>query len=155
MSKGVNKVILIGHACADPESRNTPAGAMVVNVTIACNDSYKDKNTGAMVDSTEFVRVVFFGRLAEIVAEYMKKGSKAYIEGKLKTRSWETDGVKKYATEIVANEMQLLDSKPHPQESEARKPAPRQNNNGTQPSAALQPAPSAYDNFSDLEDIPF
>lgn len=111
MSKGVNKWIGIGNACGDPETRYMPSGGGVTNLTIACNDGYKDKNTGQQVDATEFVRVVFFNKLSEIVSQYVKKGSKIYIEGKLRTRSWEQDGVKRYATEIVANEMQLLDSK--------------------------------------------
>lgn len=146
MSKGVNKWIGIGNACADPESRNMPNGTLVVNLTIACNDGYKDKNTGQMVDATEFVRVVFFSRLAEIVSEYVKKGSKVYIEGKLKTRSWEQDGVKRYATEIVANDLQVLDSKEsHPQEKEARKV----------PQSSQKAAPPIDDGFKGDELPPF
>lgn len=154
MSKGINKWIGIGNACAQPETRMLPSGGSVTNVTIACNDDYKDKNTGQKVDKTEFVRVVFFNRLAEIVSQYVKKGSKIYIEGSLRTRSWEQDGIKRYATEIVASEMQMLDSKggeSHPQESEARKQPPARENQSTS-----APAPSNFDNFDDFGDsVPF
>lgn len=109
MSKGINKWIGIGNCCADPETRYTPQKSAITNITIACNDSYKDKNTGQMVDKTEFVRLVFFNRLAEISGEYLKKGAPVYIEGKLQTRKWkDNNGVEKYTTEVVVNEMKML-----------------------------------------------
>jgi len=145
MAKGVNKWIGIGNACADPETRYMPNGNAVTNVTIACNDSYKDKSTGQTVDKTEFVRIVFYQRLAEIVAEYVKKGSKLYIEGRLQTRSWEQDGVKRYATEVIANEMQMLDGRGDNQQSSQQQPA-QQNTRPASP-------PPDMDDFSD--DIPF
>ena len=112
MSKGINKFIGIGNCCADPEVRHISNGGAVTNISIACNDSYKDKNTGQIIDKTEFVRVVFFNRLAEIVGEYVRKGSKLYIEGSLRTRKWKAqDGSDRYTTEIVASEMQMLDSR--------------------------------------------
>jgi len=112
MARGVNKVILIGNLGADPEVKFMPNGNAVANVTIATSESWKDKNTGEQVDKTEWHRVVFFRRLAEIVGEYLKKGSKVYIEGKLQTRKWQDkNGADRYTTEIVANEMQMLDSK--------------------------------------------
>jgi single-strand DNA-binding protein len=168
-SRGVNKVILVGNCGGDPETRYLPSGGAVANVTLATSETWKDKNTGEQKESTEWHRIIFFNRLAEIVNEYVKKGSKLYIEGSLRTRSWEQDGIKRYATEIVASEMQMLDSRggssessddePHQgqyyrqsnsQESAARTPpASRQNSNGTQPSPAL----SSFDNFDD--DIPF
>ena len=112
MARGVNKVILIGNLGKDPEVRYSPNGGAVANVTIATSESWKDKNTGEQVDKTEWHRVVFFRRLAEIVGEYLKKGSKVYIEGKLQTRKWQDkDGNDRYTTEVVANEMQMLDSR--------------------------------------------
>lgn len=143
MSKGVNKWIGIGNACDDPKSANLPSGGTVTNLTIACNDSYKDKSTGANVDKTEFVRLVFFNNLAEIVAQYVKKGAKIYVEGSIRTRSWEQDGAKRYATEIVANEMQMLDSKPQDSGQQA----------GQQTDQGRAPQPPVND-FDD-ETLPF
>lgn len=110
-SRGVNKVILVGNVGKDPETRYLPSGGAVANIALATSESWKDKNTGQPQEKTEWHRVVFFNRLAEIVNEYVRKGSKLYIEGSLRTRSWEQDGVTRYATEIVANEMQMLDSR--------------------------------------------
>lgn len=112
MSKGsVNKVILIGRLGADPESRSTPGGATVTNVNIATNRRTKDRD-GNWVEETDWHRIVFWNRLAEIVNEYTRKGTRIYVEGRLQTRSWEDQsGQKKYMTEVVANEMQLLDSR--------------------------------------------
>jgi len=112
MARGVNKVILIGNLGQDPEVKYMPNGGAVTNVTIATSESWKDKNTGEQQDKTEWHRVVFFRRLAEIAGEYLKKGSKVYIEGKLQTRKWQDQsGNDRYTTEIVANEMQMLDSR--------------------------------------------
>jgi single-strand DNA-binding protein len=111
MSKGINKFIGIGNVCQDPDNRALPNGDQVCNLTIACNDSYKNKTTGEVVDNTEFVKVVFFRKLAEIAGKYLKKGSKVYVEGKLKTRMWEKEGQKHYSTEIVGDNMQMLDSR--------------------------------------------
>ena len=110
-SRGVNKVILVGNVGNDPEVRYMPNGNAVANISIATSDSWKDRNTGEQQERTEWHRVVFFNRLAEIVEQYVKKGTKLYLEGRLQTRSYEQDGVKKYSTEIVANEMQMLDSR--------------------------------------------
>ena len=112
MARGVNKVILIGNLGKDPEIRYTAGGAAIANVTIATSESWKDKNTGEQVEKTEWHRVVFFNRLAEIVGEYVKKGSKIFVEGRLQTRKWQDQqGQDRYTTEIVANEMQMLDSR--------------------------------------------
>lgn len=111
MARGINKVILIGNCGADPETRYLTNGGAVTNITLATSDSWKDKETGQQQERTEWHRVVFFRRLAEIAGEYLKKGSKVYIEGALRTRQWERDGQKHYTTEIVANEMQMLDSR--------------------------------------------
>jgi len=112
MARGVNKVILIGNLGRDPEIRYMPNGQAVANITIATSESWKDKNTGEQQEKTEWHRVVFFRRLAEIAGEYLKKGSKVYIEGKLQTRKWQDNqGQDRYTTEILANEMQMLDSR--------------------------------------------
>lgn len=113
MARGVNKVILIGNLGADPDVRYMPNGSAVANVTVATSTVWRDKQTGELVERTEWHRVVFFSRLAEIVGEYLRKGSKIYIEGSLRTRKWQdkTTGVDRFTTEIVANEMQMLDSR--------------------------------------------
>lgn len=112
MARGINKVILIGNLGQDPEVRYMPNGNAVANATVATSENWKDRNTGENQERTEWHRVVFFRRLAEIVGEYCKKGSKVYIEGKLQTRKWQDqNGNDRYTTEIVANEMQMLDSR--------------------------------------------
>ena len=109
MARGINKVIIIGNLGGDPEIRSMPSGSAVTNITIATNESWKDKQTGEQKERTEWHRVVMFDRLAEIAAEYLRKGSSVYIEGKLRTRKWQgKDGQDRYTTEIVANEMQML-----------------------------------------------
>ncbi|MEY1663141.1 single-stranded DNA-binding protein [Isoalcanivorax beigongshangi] len=112
MARGINKVILIGNLGQDPETRFMPSGGAVTNVSLATSESWKDKNSGQMQERTEWHRVVFFNRLAEIAGEYLKKGSKVYIEGSLRTRKWQgQDGQDRYTTEIVASEMQMLDGR--------------------------------------------
>jgi single-strand DNA-binding protein len=107
--KGVNKVILVGTLGKDPEVRSTANSATITNITLATSESWKDKNSGEKQERTEWHRVVFFNRLAEIAGEYLKKGSQVYIEGALRTRKWQDkDGQDKYTTEIVADEMQML-----------------------------------------------
>ncbi|MEE2731036.1 MAG: single-stranded DNA-binding protein [Pseudomonadota bacterium] len=110
--RGVNKVILVGNLGQDPETRYMPSGGAVTNVSIATSESWKDKNSGQMQERTEWHRVVFFNRLAEIAGEYLKKGTKVYVEGSLRTRKWQDQsGSDRYTTEIVASEMQMLDSR--------------------------------------------
>src|SRR5690554_7062182 len=112
MARGINKVILIGNLGQDPETRFMPSGGAVTNVSLATSESWKDKQTGQPQERTEWHRVVFFNRLAEIAGEYLKKGSKVYVEGSLRTRKWQgQDGQDRYTTEIVASEMQMLDSR--------------------------------------------
>lgn len=112
MARGINKVIIVGNVGQDPEVRYTAGGAAIASVSIATSDSWRDKQTGQMQERTEWHRVVFWARLAEIVGEYVKKGSKIYIEGRLQTRKWsDPQGVERYTTEIVASEMQLLDGR--------------------------------------------
>jgi len=163
MARGVNKVILIGNVGGDPEVRYMPNGNAVANVTLATSDSWKDKQTGQQQERTEWHRVVFFGRIAEVVGEYARKGSKLYIEGRLQTREWEKDGVKRYTTEVVVDmggHMQLLDGRPSggeqnaaPRQQQPSRPAPQQQPAAQpQQQAPQQPAPD-YDSFDD--DIPF
>ena len=112
MARGVNKVILVGNMGQDPETKFMPSGGAVTNVSIATSESWKDKTTGQPQERTEWHRVVFFNRLAEIAGEYLKKGSKVYVEGSLRTRKWQDQGGQdRYTTEIVASEMQMLDSR--------------------------------------------
>ncbi|XOV85881.1 MAG: single-stranded DNA-binding protein [Pseudomonadota bacterium] len=111
MARGVNKVILVGNLGNDPDTRYLQSGSAVTNVSLATSKAWKDRNSGENREATEWHRVVFFNRLAEIAGEYLKKGSKIYVEGELRTRQWERDGQKHYTTEIVANELQMLDSR--------------------------------------------
>jgi single-strand DNA-binding protein len=111
MARGINKVILVGNLGRDPETRYMPSGGAVTNVSIATSKGWKDRDSGEQKERTEWHRIVFFNRLAEIAGEYLKRGSKVYIEGELRTRDWEKDGQKHYTTEVVANEMQMLDSR--------------------------------------------
>ena len=111
-ARGINKVILIGNLGSDPEVRYTANGNAMANLSLATNESWTDKNTGQKQERTEWHRVVFFNKLAEIVSQYVKKGTKLYIEGSLRTRKWQDQaGNDKYTTEIVANEIQMLDSR--------------------------------------------
>ena len=110
--RGVNKVILVGNLGQEPETRYMPNGGAVTNISIATSETWKDKSSGQMQERTEWHRVVFFNKLAEIAGEYLKKGSKVYVEGALRTRKWQDQsGSDRYTTEIVANEMQMLDAK--------------------------------------------
>ncbi len=137
MPNGINKVTLIGFVGHDPELRFMQSGDAVTNCTIATSESWKDKITGENVEKTEWHRVVFFRRLAEIVGEYVKKGARVYIEGKLQTRKWQDkNGNDRYTTEVVANEMQMLDSRgaaiasPAANSPQHNQPAMQQPNNG-------------------------
>ena len=160
----VNKVIIVGNLGRDPEMRSFPSGDQVANVTIATTDRWKDKNSGEMKEATEWHRVVFNGRLAEIVGEYLRKGSQVYVEGSLRTRKWtDKDGVEKFTTEIRADEMKMLgkregmggpssgdeggyDSAPRRSAPPSRAPAP----------AARQAPSKPASGFDDMDDdIPF
>lgn len=170
MARGVNKVILIGNVGGDPETRYMPNGNAVTNITLATTDNWKDKQTGQQQERTEWHRVVLFGKVAEIAGEYLRKGSQCYIEGRLQTREWEKDGVKRYTTEVVVDmggTMQLLggrggssddaprqsQSQPRPQrDSQPQQQSRPQSQSQSQPQPAQQPAPD-YDSFDD--DIPF
>ncbi|MDP3621262.1 MAG: single-stranded DNA-binding protein [Polynucleobacter sp.] len=148
----VNKVIIVGNVGRDPETRYMPSGDAVTNISVATSDRYKDKQTGEMKETTEWHRVAFFGKLAEIAGQYLKKGSQVYVEGRLRTRKWaDASGQEKYSTEIVADSMQMLGSKmagggdggesySRPKSSE---------------SASSAPAPSAASLGAMDDDIPF
>ncbi len=112
MARGVNKVILIGNLGNDPEIRYTPSGSAVANLSLATSETWRDKQSGELQDRTEWHRLVFFNRLAEIVGEYLRKGSKIYVEGTLRTRKWQDkNGIDRFTTEIIASEMHMLDSR--------------------------------------------
>ena len=148
MARGVNKVILIGNLGKDPEVRYMPNGNAVANITLATSESWKDKSSGEQQEKTEWHRIVMFRRLGEIAGEYLKKGSKVYIEGKLQTRKWQDNsGNDRYTTEIVADQMQTLDSRGGSSASFSgeSKSAP-----------AMAPAPAAAAAGGDFDDdIPF
>ena len=160
MARGINKVILIGNLGRDPEMRYTQSQQAVANFTLATSDSWTDRNTNERRERTEWHRVVCFRRLAEICGEYLRKGSKVYIEGALQTRSWEgQDGQTRYTTEVVAREMQMLDSRGeggYAPPAEGGPPAPGQDQGRAQPRTgprAEPPPPPPEDDFED--DIPF
>jgi single-strand DNA-binding protein len=152
----VNKWIGIGNLGKDPEMRYMPNGDAVANITLATTDTWKDKQTGEKKEATEWHRVVFFRKLAEIVGQYLKKGSQVYIEGALKTRKWQDkEGQDRYTTEIVADDMKMLGSRQGMGSSDApsRDPAP---DSRSAPQAAAKPATAAPSSFNDFEDdIPF
>lgn len=161
MARGVNKVILVGNIGQDPETRYLPSGGAVTNISVATSESWKDKQTGQQQERTEWHRVVFFNRLAEIAGEYLRKGSKVYVEGSLRTRKWQDQGGQdRYTTEIVASEMQMLDSRGdsagYSGDSAGARSAPsrpRQSQAAPAPQPVPESAPSGFDDFDD--DIPF
>lgn len=137
---GVNKVIQIGNLGQDPEVKYMPSGKAVCNISIANSEKYTDKDTGEQVEKTEWHRLVFFGKLAEVAGEWLRKGSQIYIEGKLQTRQWEKEGVKHYSTEIIVNRMQMLGGRDVVGDSDSKRSAPA-------------PSTPSNDDFND--DIPF
>lgn len=141
MSKGVNKVILVGLAGKDPEIRVSQSGVTFANLSIATTEKWKDKNTGEQREATEWHRLVFAGRLAEIVGEYVRKGSQIYVEGKLATRKWtDSSGIEKYTTEIKCHEMHMLGSKQQVQQQQApQQQSPQQPSYAQAPQAAQRP----------------
>ena len=153
MARGVNKVILVGNLGADPETRYTAGGTAITNIRVATSESWRDKQTGENQERTEWHRIVFFNRLAEIAGEYLRKGSQVYVEGKLQTRKWQDQsGQDRYSTEIVGNEMQMLGSREGG--SAARSPQQPGGFRDNKPAQQPQPDPAADDGFTD-DDIPF
>ena len=143
MARGINKVILVGNLGRDPETRYMPSGGAVTNVSLATSRSWKDRDSGEQKEKTEWHRIVFFNRLGEIAGEYLKRGSKVYVEGGLRTREWEKEGQKHFTTEVVANEMQMLDSKGGNSDYE-------KSNNFSNEGSSSSPSPDIID-----DDIPF
>jgi len=156
MARGVNKVILVGNLGADPETRYTASGAAITNIRIATSESWRDKQTGENQERTEWHRVVFFSRLAEIAGEYLRKGSQVYIEGSLRTNKWQgKDGQDRYTTEIIASEMQMLGARGGEASARPAGGGFRDNKPEQQSQAPAQSAPApAEDNFAE-DDIPF
>ncbi len=146
MARGINKVIIVGNLGGDPETRYMPSGSAVTNLTVATNESWKDKQTGEQKDRTEWHKVAMFNRLAEVAAEYLRKGSQVYIEGKLRTRKWQDkSGQDRWTTEIIADEMQMLGGRG------GGGSAPMSSSSDSAPSSAPpQPGPDDFD-----DDIPF
>lgn len=163
MARGVNKVILVGTCGQDPETRYLPSGNAVTNLSLATSEQWTDKQTGQKVEKTEWHRVSLFGKVAEIAGEYLRKGSQVYIEGKLQTREWEKDGIKRYTTEIIVDmqgTMQLLGGRPDTagggdSAPRQQRPAPqREQQSAPRPAPQQAPQPAAdFDSFDD--DIPF
>lgn len=152
MSRGVNKVILVGNLGNDPDMKYTAGGAAIAKISVATKDSWKDKQTGENQERTEWHRVVFFGRLAEIVGEYLRKGSQVYIEGRLQTNKWQDqNGQDRYTTEIVASEMQMLGGRGGDTDNRPQSDGGFRNK---QP-AQQAPAQSKPDNDFADDDIPF
>ena len=158
MARGVNKVILIGNSGGDPQMRYLPNGNAVTNLNLATSDSWQDKQTGQQQTRTQWHRIVVYGTLAEVAAQYLRKGSQVYLEGRLQTREWEKDGVTRYTTEVVVDmqgALQLLGRKDSQQEEAAApgdarpSPAPRPSPSAARPASAA----ADYENFDD--DIPF
>lgn len=150
----VSKTILIGNVGNDPETRYLPNGNAVCNFSLATSEKWKDKTTGQAVEKTEWHRISMFGKIAEIAGQYLKKGSKVYIEGRNQTREWEKDGVKRYTTEVVVDmrgAMQMLDGKPSDDQQAPQQHQPQQRRPAQQQSQ--QAAPASYDEFDD--GIPF
>lgn len=155
MARGLNKVMLIGNLGNDPEVRYTAGRLPIANVSLATTASWRDKETGDQKEETEWHRIVFFSKLAEIVSEYLRKGSKVYVEGRLRTRKWQDrDGNERYTTEIVANDMQMLDSKSDPGAGFAGAPAQERKQAGANAPRQQDTSPGQGGGFGD-DDIPF
>jgi single-strand DNA-binding protein len=159
MARGVNKVILIGNLGADPEVRYMPSGGAVANVRIATTETWKDRQTGESQERTEWHRVVLYGRLGDVAKEYLRKGSRVYVEGRIQTRKWQgQDGQDRYTTEIVANDMQMLDRREGSAPWAGPEPPGDEPADSTAPSratarAASRPGPAPEPDLND--DIPF
>ena len=157
MARGINKVILIGNLGRDPETRYTQGGSAVTTFSLATSDQWRDRETNEQQERTEWHRVVCFARLGEIAGQYLRRGSKCYIEGRLQTRSWEDrEGQTRYTTEIVARDMQMLDSRGDSSGSYPPPPQGGGNQERPQPGRSAPPAADSADDLDDLDDdIPF
>ena len=155
MARSVNKVTLIGNLGNDPEMKALQSGSQVANLSIATTDSWRDRNSGEMQERTEWHRVVCFDRLAEICGQYLRKGSRIYIEGSLRTRSWEQDGQKRYTTEIVGREMMMLDGRGEGDMSAPAATQSRPQSTSAQQQAAPQPVSQPMPDPNIDDEIPF
>jgi single-strand DNA-binding protein len=158
MARGINKVIIVGNLGQDPEVRYLQNGGAVANLSVATSESWKDKNTGEQKTETEWHRVVIYQKLAEIAGEYLRKGSKVYLEGKLKTRKWtDKDGIERYTTEIVCNELQMLDGKQDNQQQPAQQcqQAAQQRQQAAPQQQRQAPMPQAAPIDFDDDSVPF
>lgn len=162
MARGINKVILIGNVGAEPETRYLPNGNQITSIKLATSDSWKDKQSGQQQDRTEWHRVVFFGKIAEIAGQYLRKGSQCYIEGRIQTREWEKDGIKRYTTEIVVDMsgvMQLLGGRAEGSDQEDR--SERKPSKTVVAGSGIQPKTTNSDGWpdddfaNDLDRVPF
>lgn len=151
MARGINKVILIGNLGADPETRHTAGGNAVTNLSVATSESWRDRASGEMRENTEWHRVVLFGKLGEIAGEYLRKGSKVYLEGRLQTRKWQDrDGNDRWTTEIIANEMQMLDGRGGSSDSMESSDSDYRRQSGDSRGQGSGPGPEGLE-----DDIPF
>lgn len=161
MARGINKVIIVGNLGADPETRYTPSGTAITSIRVATSESWKDKQTGEQQERTEWHRVEFFGRLAEIAGEYLKKGRQVYVEGKLRTDEYEKDGVKRWSTKIIADEMQMLGGREGGAGEgagfggERRERGPARGPQSAPPRSAPSAPAAAHDSNFDDDEIPF
>jgi len=156
MGRGINKVTIVGNLGNDPEVKYMPSGGAVTNISVATSESWKDKQTGQPQERTEWHRIVFFNRLAEIAGEYLKKGSQVYVEGSLRTRKWQAqDGSDRYSTEIVGNELQILGGRAGGDESHAKPSAPQSASAPRQAAPPSADARAGMDSFNEDQDIPF
>jgi len=158
--RGINKVTILGTCGQDPDVRYLPNGNAVTNLSLATSEQWTDKQTGQKVEKTEWHRIVLFGKVAEIAGEYLRKGSRVYIEGKLQTRDWEKDGIKRYTTEIIVDmhgTLQLLDGKPAEQGARGPQQPDSAQRSKSKPAAnkPAQPAPQASDDDGFDPEIPF
>ena len=155
MARSVNKVTLIGNLGNDPEMKALPSGNQVANLSIATTDSWRDRNSGEMQERTEWHRVVCFDRLAEICGQYLHKGSRIYIEGSLRTRSWEQDGQKRYTTEIIGREMMMLDGRGDTDMSSQTRVQSRPQNESAPQQAVTPPVSQPMPDPNIDDEIPF
>lgn len=153
-SRGVNKAIIVGNLGQDPEMRSTASGLAIATISVATSEVWKDKNSGEQQERTEWHRIVFFDKLAEIVGQYLVKGSKVYVEGQIRTQKWQDkDGNDRYTTEILGKEMQMLDSRGNQQDNQNHGAAPGQAPRNAAPNQSAPAVDPQYANFDD--DIPF
>ena len=156
MARGINKVILVGHLGADPESRSMPSGRNVTNLRLATSESWKDKQSGEQKERTEWHAIVLYDRLGEVASEYLRKGSQVYIEGRIQTRKWQDkEGKDRYTTEIIANDMQMLGGRGGAGGGSGSQSEPRERSDRNERASAPEPAGAAAGPSDFDDDVPF